>query len=328
MISPGSRNRGFTLIELMVAMVVGLLISGVAITVFAMTKNTSRIGDALSRYQEGFRFGTQLMSRDIRMAGYFGCNSTLNHQPADLISGTVDDTHYTQAIKGYAGSDLIPAALSNRTADSDVVRIQFGNAESHRLSEAMTDKSSAIKLNKTSDFAAGDSVVIADCSAASSFKLTSAGTAGATTTLTHTTAANSTADLAKKFDTSAEVYALETTYFYVAQSGDRHLLMRKILRGSTMTEEEVADGIMDLKLLYGIDTDNDTQPNEYVTSGGVTNWNAVSAVRVCLISRSDNDKLSSQAQKYYNCNGKLVTATDRRLYAPVFLTISLRNRTN
>lgn len=326
MINPRPRNHGFTLIEMMVAMVVGLLISGVAIAVFAMTKNTSRIGDALSRYQEGFRFGTQLMSRDIRMAGYFGCNA--NIALVDLISGAVDDTHYTQAIKGYTGSDLIPAVLSNRTAGTDVVRIQFGNAESHQLIEAMTDKSSAIKLNKTSDFSIGDSVVIADCSAASSFRLTAADTAGSMTTLTHTTASNSTGDLAKKFDTSAEVYALETTYFYVAQSGDRHLLMRKILRGSTMKDEEIADGIMDLKLLYGIDTDNDTQPNEYVKSGDVTNWNAVSAVRVCLISRSENDKLSTQAQKYYGCDGKLVTATDRRLYAPVFLTISLRNRTN
>ncbi|WP_417066925.1 PilW family protein [Niveibacterium terrae] len=327
MISHRIRNHGFTLVELMVAMVVGLLISGVAIAVFAMTKNTSRIGDALSRYQEGFRFGTQVMSRDIRMAGYFGCNSTLNHQPADLISGTVDDTHYTGAIKGYGGTESI-ATLTNRVSGTDALRIQFGNAESHRLSEAMTDKSSEVKLNKTSDFKAGDSVVIADCSAASSFKLTSVETAGSVTTLEHTTASNSSAELAKKFDTSAEVYALETTYFYVAQNGERHLLMRKILRGSTMTEEEIADGIMDLKLLYGIDTDSDTQPNKYVKSTDVTNWNTVSAVRLCMISRSENDNLSSKAQKYYDCSGTQVTASDRRLYAPVFLTISLRNRTN
>ena len=177
MINPRPRNHGFTLVELMVAMVVGLLISGVAIAVFAMTKNTSRVGDALARYQEGFRFATQLMSRDIRMAGYFGCNSTLKHQPVDLISGTVDDTHYSGAIKGYGGSDNL-STLTNRISGSDAIRIQFGNAESHRLSEAMTDKSSDVTLNKTSDFATGDSVVIADCSAASSFKLTAAGTAG------------------------------------------------------------------------------------------------------------------------------------------------------
>ena len=124
------------------------------------------------------------------------------------------------------------------------------------------------------------------------------------------------------------MYALETTYFYVAQSGDRRLLKRKILRGSTMTDEEIAEGIMDLKLLYGIDTDSDTQANKYVKAADVTDWSTVSAVRVCMISRSDNDKLSSQAQKYYDCSGTQVTATDRRLYAPVFLTISLRNRTN
>ena len=50
---------------LIAAMVIGLLISGVAIAVFVTTKKTSQVGDALGRYQESFRYASSVMSRDI-----------------------------------------------------------------------------------------------------------------------------------------------------------------------------------------------------------------------------------------------------------------------
>ncbi|MFC1665831.1 PilW family protein, partial [Pseudomonadota bacterium] len=50
------RTKGFTLIELMVAMVIGLFLLAGLIQIFFAGKQTYRLGDGLSRLQENGRF--------------------------------------------------------------------------------------------------------------------------------------------------------------------------------------------------------------------------------------------------------------------------------
>lgn len=326
MIRHRSNNSGFTLVELMVGLVVGLLISGAAAAIFILTRNTSRYGDALARYQEGFRYASQVMARDIRMAGYFGCNAGV--APTNLASGTNEETSFTQAVQDYDKATAISGALAGRVSGTEALRIQLGSEQALRLDTAMSAKNSELSIPADSGFADGDYAVVSDCTTSAAFKITAATASGTHTTLSHTKDTNTSDELPKKFDTSAEVYGLETRYYYVAQDGNRRVLKRRILHGSTVEEQEVADGIMDLHFLYGIDTDGDTQVNQYVNAASVTDWNKVSAVRFCFVSRSDNDHLSTGFQKYYGCDGAEKTAADRRLYAPVFMTVSLRNRTN
>jgi len=68
---------GFTLIEIMVAMVLGLVILGVIGQVFITSRTTSMLQEGLARVQESGRFGMEALSYDIRMAGYAGCRSDL-----------------------------------------------------------------------------------------------------------------------------------------------------------------------------------------------------------------------------------------------------------
>ena len=72
--SPRSQ-RGLTLVELMVALVMGMvLLAGVA-TVFVANKQSYRLQDSLARLQENGRFAIEFLERDIRMAGYTGCKN-------------------------------------------------------------------------------------------------------------------------------------------------------------------------------------------------------------------------------------------------------------
>ena len=62
--------RGVTLIELMVALVLGLIVSGAALTLFVTNRQTYTASASLSRIQESERTAFELMSRDVReMAG-------------------------------------------------------------------------------------------------------------------------------------------------------------------------------------------------------------------------------------------------------------------
>jgi len=64
------RTAGFSLVELMIALVLGLILVGSAADVMISTKQTFQTTDELSRIQENGRFALDVLVRDIRMAGY------------------------------------------------------------------------------------------------------------------------------------------------------------------------------------------------------------------------------------------------------------------
>ena len=59
-------SRGFTLIELMIALVLGLLIIGATVTVFISNQQTSRVKTELGNTQEAFRFASQTIMRVVQ----------------------------------------------------------------------------------------------------------------------------------------------------------------------------------------------------------------------------------------------------------------------
>lgn len=63
-------QRGFSLVELMVAVVLGLLLTIVVSTIFLGGKQTFKTQDDLSRVQENGRFALDLLGRTVRLAGY------------------------------------------------------------------------------------------------------------------------------------------------------------------------------------------------------------------------------------------------------------------
>lgn len=88
------RQQGLSLVELMVAMVLGLILSAGIIQLFVGSKQTYRFHDAMSRVQENARFAIDALSYDIRMAGDMGCsayvqniNNTLNGPPPAFNPG-------------------------------------------------------------------------------------------------------------------------------------------------------------------------------------------------------------------------------------------------
>lgn len=62
-------QRGLTLLELMVAMLLGLLVSAGIVALFTATNQTSRVQAAMSRIQENGRFAMSRIEADLRMAG-------------------------------------------------------------------------------------------------------------------------------------------------------------------------------------------------------------------------------------------------------------------
>lgn len=72
------RMAGVTLIELMIALVLGLLVSAAALGVFSSNRETFRSTENMSRLQENARVAFELMSRDIREAGGIPCGNGIS----------------------------------------------------------------------------------------------------------------------------------------------------------------------------------------------------------------------------------------------------------
>ncbi len=71
---PRSRQRGLTLVELMIAMLVGLFLMGGLLTVFDRTKQTYRYQNGLAQVAEQGRFAIIFLTQSLRVAGFPGDN--------------------------------------------------------------------------------------------------------------------------------------------------------------------------------------------------------------------------------------------------------------
>ncbi len=68
-------SRGFSLIELMLAMVIGLIIIGGVMSLYISTRNTQRVSEDQLQLISDARFVINTISDDLRQAGYWGAAS-------------------------------------------------------------------------------------------------------------------------------------------------------------------------------------------------------------------------------------------------------------
>ena len=81
--------RGFSLVELMVALVITLILLAGIGQIFLSSKKSYTVQDSLSRMQETGRYAMDTLTQDLRRAGYWGGNSDITE-----ITGT--QAHYNE----------------------------------------------------------------------------------------------------------------------------------------------------------------------------------------------------------------------------------------
>lgn len=69
---------GFTIVEVLVALLVGALLVAGTITIFTNVQQNYRANTAMARLQETGTFATEFLLGDIRLAGFFGCADDLS----------------------------------------------------------------------------------------------------------------------------------------------------------------------------------------------------------------------------------------------------------
>lgn len=337
-----TEQRGFSIIELMIAILLGGILLGGVLQILASNKQTFRVQTGLARLQENGRYAKFILSNDIRMAGFQGCPKLVNVTPTNLIANPPGNANISNniAITGLTGTGgtLSPAApswLSSNLAsgtsiapDTDVIIIRKASAIGANLATNMANPTSDITITNRITVSPGDLFLIGDCETVDLFKASS-GTSG--TTITHKTGDDTSDSLSKAYQTDARVYRLQTFAYYIKDTGrDNQLgqpiyaLYRQDINGN---EEELFDGVENMKVTYGVDTNSDGTADTYQDAAQVqaaNNWGSVISTDIALLmSTVENVNPKSQTYSY---QGSSVTPSDRMLRRQWDSFIALRNR--
>lgn len=312
-------QAGLTLVELMVTLTISLMLLGGVLKVLANSKQTYRIQEAHSRLQENGRYATQFLSRDIRMADFWGCASVLTSVANNL----------NPAGAGYIDFVGEGALLGTDGAtDSITIRGAFGRGLVVQVPYG-PQPSSSFFVDANNFLQQGDIVLITDCVSGDIFQISNANPQnGVIATIVHNTGnvtqpgnfnpgactgGGNAHCLSKVYQGDASLYRVQEVIYSIANGvSGQPALFRNINQSGAV---ELVEGVEDMQILYGEDVDGNGAPDGYVNAGAVTNMANVVAVRVTLTLRTleDNVSLSTQGQ-------------DARLRRTFTTTIALRNR--
>ncbi|PHS71076.1 MAG: pilus assembly protein PilW [Methylophaga sp.] len=329
MIQLAKKQQGLTLIELMIAVLLGIFITGGMIQLFANSHQSYRIQENSSRLQENGRFAMNFITRDIRMSSYWGClkdgedNTTNNLDPA----GTNYNVNFHGFAQGVSGS--------NGATDTITLRGAFSNGLSVVTPYAAT-VSGNIKVSAGNNLADEDIVIVADCSHADIFQIIGDPSTG---TITHTIDNSyepgnaNIADpsctapaqcLSRIYRSDAAIHKVSTITYSI--QNDAATGQPTLFRRIDTTSEPLIEGIEDMQIIYGEDTDDDGVPNYYLPAGSAgLDFDNVVSVRVSLLVATLEDNLTTQAVPY-TIFGVTTTPADRKLRRVFTSTIAVRNR--
>lgn len=319
------RQFGLTLVEVLVALTIGLIVLTGVVGVLVANRQTYRTSEALARMRENARFSFEILGRSLRASGGNLCGSTtianvLNNRSTDWWAD------WNNALRGYEGGDSghdtsfpqpIGTSPGQRAADTDAVIVITGSLDTGFMITDHNPSAAQLKIN-TADHGlnAGEIAMACDTGHAAIFQITN--TNNSNPTIVHNTGTETPGNCSKKlghpvdsncgrvnpnpeppeynFNKSGFLTKLSAHAWYVGHNsrGSRSLYRLTLIGSSPKTEEVVPD-VNDLQIEYLV-----KDGSEYVTATPVSDWNNVIATRVVLTTRdptirdSDGNYLTRQ----------------------------------
>lgn len=343
-LTPCERQQGFSLVELMIAMTIGFVVLAGVGYLYMESRQAFRSMDNLSRMQESARYALEIVARDIRMAGYRGCASSSGAFHNTLSKGNESAYNFGLPINGYDGgagswTPALPADTGGLSGLSilpgtDAIILRSASGGGAAVTKQPGKTSADVKVATPNDLQIGEIVMVTNCKAASVLQITNLNVSGAGQNVVHNVGVlspgNATTDLGENYsDSGGEIVKMQSkTYFIRDGANGRPALWQfnnyKPAAGDNPAE--IAEGIENMQILYGIDADSNGIVESYSAADAVANWNQVAAVRISLLVAGNDDNVATSKQKY-NYNGALVDAPDQRLRQVFTTTVSVRNRT-
>ena len=344
--------RGFSLVEIMVGLTLGVILSIAIIGVYLAQKNIYKTNTSQATIQNAENAIAALITPTIRSAGFCGCTtvlqalSNLNAGGPPPI-GTLGTT--ASMVMGYAVATgnpttitqdnaanstnaanwspaLDPSLTGNVEAVSDVLVVLGAQPESQPIAvTTFTQGSNSLTLQNINGITTGQFAAVSDCLKASIFKIT----AIVGTTVTHTATAGALANgsdaLLVNYPVGAQFIPLTQTAFFVAKDpGGQSSLVRATLNaGGTWTFQSLVPGVNTMKVLYGIGSNGILA--QYVPAGSVVNWGQVYAIRLGFLLEGQQGSGTLTSTQFTVLGTTVNVPADNRIRHVYEMTIDIRN---
>ena len=349
---PGASGmRGFSVVELMVAMAISLLLLSGVVSIFVNTKSSYETNERLSRIQENGRFALDAMMDDLRASGFVGCARQPTYLSTSLNDAATLQWNFLagpimgfQATGANTWSPSMDTSISSPLSGSDVLVVRLPVRERAALpltaNLGAPTNTLSVAAGSTEGVKTGDIALAYSCEAISVFQVSDYNSV--TGTVTHDTNvsgqvpgnANNTVNYSYR-QAVTHVVPVETVAYFIAPSarvgdasdpapaGTTSLWRRRGLN----PVQELIEGIEQIQVQYGVDTTGDVIVDEYRTADNVGDWNDVISVSVALLARSLDEYGADTDQRSYTLLDVTVAAPgDRRLREVFTATASIRNR--
>jgi type IV pilus assembly protein PilW len=325
-------SRGFTLVELMVSMVLGLVVVGGVISVLIANRNSYRTNEGLSQVQESARTTFELLSRDLRQTGSTGCDNA-RRMANVLNSPTAEWWRTWVSVQGFDGVDTAVttgAADTQRVAGTDTLHLHSIEGGGFPV-DVHAPLAGTMTLNVVTPPAIGpgDIMMICDFDHAAIFQASTY--TAASRTLTYTTGGSPgncniglgfptdcTTPNIYPFPRNAWVGKLQAVTWYIGNNGrvddgGRSLYRVRLDTGGVLATEEVVSGVSNMQVEYGRNGSDVVADATAITAAAA--WPQVNSVFVTVTLNSTDQRVSTNA-----------AAATGRIERTFTYLVALRNR--
>ena len=346
------KQKGLSLIELMISIALGLVLMAGVVQVFISSKTVFVTQQGMSRIQETGRLAVEFIGHDLRMSASYGCVNLLNPNTATGFNyvdnivpvGTTLHQDFRIPLIGYvnsgsAGAAQVPAGVLGNgftVMDPSDILVIRGTTEQGMPVFATNNATQIFGFtNETSltascveGFCQNTVGVISNCQAGRFFRVNATPVlAGNKVTLTHVGSWGSGPD---EVYATGKIFPVHTIVYFVATRAGSSIpsLWQKIDDDNAV---ELLQGVENMSLSYGCPTDLGCGFNglRFADTVPAASWPRISSVRVELLVRALETNNLPDPQPY-TFAGQLVspTANDRTFRQVFNATFAVRSRFN
>lgn len=274
-----SQPQGFSLIEVLLALVLSMVVMNGVLMMWLSLKNTGRTQEEVAQWQENGRLLSHILSRDLRVAGFIGCGHlsrdfpVLNHTHNSAFNLSLNNS-----LQGYEGDAVGVYYL----ALTPVVSLQ---ADTH-YNQLITGEKPVLKK--------GDVLLISTCSHAEIFQLAQV----QTLSKQHQQILTPTENLNYLYTPTDQLgFLIKNTYF-IANTGRKdnfnHPITALYVEEISGKNREILPNIASMKIFYALQTG--ASPT-YLSAAQISanqNWSLVKQVKIVFLLKSAQKNLDKK----------------------------------
>lgn len=302
------RQRGLTLIELMIAIVLGMLVIGAVAALYVNASRNFREDDQYARMLENGRFAMHFLGEDLQMANFWGYSLTpdrIKDANTTACNGQVQPFHETATEYGIQALDADLADPIPCESDEDKTSAML-------LIKRVAGTSIADKGDAPDDYAPGEgSYLVVSPKEARVVTLASGDSVSITS--------------------NEWLWKFQSAIYFVTTGEPPELCRVRLDNGSSDRRECLVRGVERMRIEFGIDlTGDDGIPDTFISDNEssltTSAMQAAYSARVCLLLRSERELTGRDNSNEYNLCGELFTAPGDGYQRRVFeKTFQLRN---